>query len=138
MDFQQQKKFFLSREDKSKKGSMDKRVKNLVKKINSFPDFYTTSSCAGRIMIYEKKSAKKFDTNWIFVSHEPANFQSIKKIVVKLPKSPVWFREEPMILHVCGKNLDCAQKILDAARLCGFKRSGIMATKKRVMVEFTG
>jgi tRNA wybutosine-synthesizing protein 3 len=138
MDFERSKKAVLGRRDRSRKGSIDARVAGLVRKINSLGNFYTTSSCAGRIMVYAKRSEKKYDTDWLYVSHEPAKFSAMSKALESLPQCPVWFREEPMILHVCARSIADGQGILDLARECGFKRSGIMATGKRVMVEFTG
>ena len=46
MNFDKEKKEFLSKKDKSRKGSIDNKIKKLVNKINSLPDFYTTSSCS--------------------------------------------------------------------------------------------
>jgi len=51
MTFQKHKKDFLNKKDKSKKGSIDGEIKKLVDKINSLENYYTTSSCSGRILI---------------------------------------------------------------------------------------
>jgi len=137
MDFDNQKKQVLTREDNSKKGSIDKKVVKLCEKINSFKNYYTTSSCSGRIIIYSKKSDKKFDTDWVFVSHDMVKYSDVKKALEILPKYPTWLREEPMILHVCGRTINDAQNMLNLARLGGFKRSGLMATEKRAVIEIT-
>ncbi len=138
MDFATQKKNVLSRKDNSRKGEIDEMVASLIKKINALGNYYTTSSCAGRIMVYEKKSEKKFDTRWLYVSHELAEIEDIKKTTLKLPPNPVWFREEPMMMHICARNLENAEKMLMIARECGFKRSGMMATSRRIVMEITG
>ncbi len=49
--FVQQKKSTLSKLDKSSKGDWDKKIVNLCEKINSLENFYTTSSCSGRIVL---------------------------------------------------------------------------------------
>ena len=41
-NFQKEKSDFLSKKDKSKKGSIDKHIVKLVNSINSKEDFYTT------------------------------------------------------------------------------------------------
>jgi tRNA wybutosine-synthesizing protein 3 len=38
-------------------------------------------------------------------------------------------------LHVCCRTLEAAQELVDKAKFCGFKRSGIMSTRRRIMVE---
>lgn len=43
-------------EDKSRKGSVDDRIKDLVCLINSTDDFFTTSTCSGRIILFTNVS----------------------------------------------------------------------------------
>ncbi|MBW2966012.1 hypothetical protein KY342_02835, partial [Candidatus Woesearchaeota archaeon] len=51
MQFENQKKTFLKKIDKSKKGGIDKEIIPLVNKINNSRNYYTTSSCSGRIVL---------------------------------------------------------------------------------------
>lgn len=135
MTFETSKKTFLSKIDKSKKGSIDKEIKSLVKKINKSPNYYTTSSCSGRIVLLAKKSEKKQDAKWLFVSHKKTNLKEVKNALKKLPIYPVWFRFEPLIMHVAAKTIEDAQRLVNIARAVGFKRSGIQSTKKKITVE---
>jgi len=129
MEFENNKKTFLAKTDKSKKGDIDEKILPLVSKINSSKDYYTTSSCAGRIMVV-KAAEKKNEAEWLFVSHDV-----VKEL--KLVSEPnAWFKFEPPILHVCCRNLDFAQKLLDIARPL-FKLSGIISTSK-LIVEIRG
>lgn len=137
MEFTQEKEKVLAREDHSKKGSVDEEIKPLVALINSNQNYYTTSSCSGRIVLIVKKSDKKFDASWLFVSHNPVEFNEIKKVLENTPKHPVWFKQESCILHVCAKTLEDANKLLGVARLSGFKRSGIISINQRIMIEVT-
>ena len=75
--FAKEKSDFLKKKDKSKKGSIDKDIIGIVNLINSKKDFYTTSSCAGRIVLLEMKSRKKNDCNWIFSKHDKVNLKEI-------------------------------------------------------------
>lgn len=59
MNFSKQKQESLTKIDNSKKGSIDVDIKELVDLINKNPDYYTTSSCSGRIVVLSKKSEKK-------------------------------------------------------------------------------
>lgn len=136
MIFQEQKKKQLSLKDKSSIGSWDKKISKLCKKINKNKNYYTTSSCAGRIILI-KASEEKQPGLFIFRTHNKSKFEEIKKELEKAKKiaDSVYFKQEPCILHVACKDLDSAQYLVDKAKFCGWKRSGIMATKKRIMCE---
>jgi len=135
--FNKEKQIQLSRADFSKKGSIDSKIKKLVDKINSKKDYYTTSSCSGRIMLIAEGKTKR-DAKWIFVSHNKAKLAEMKKSLKKMPKETLWFKFEPMILHVCCDSIDSAQKMVDLAKQSGFKHSGIMSSGKRIIAELRG
>ncbi len=137
MNFLKQKRSFLQKKDKSKKASIDKEIKDLVDLINSKKNYYTTSSCAGRIVLLTKRANKK-GARWLFVSHKPIKYNQIKKALVKLPKTDIWFRMEPVILHVACSTINSAQNLLDKARAVGFKRGGIISTKRKIIIEIQG
>jgi len=52
--FRKQKFSCLSKVDLSKKGSIDVAVNDVVVFINDCDQYFTTSSCSGRIYIYEE------------------------------------------------------------------------------------
>ena len=139
MPFAKEKAGFLLKKDKSRKGSIDLKIKKLVDKINSSDNYFTTSSCAGRILILaQPKSNKKNEVQYLFVSHEKTNFNKIKKLLLakKLPKEDVWFRVESAILHIACKDTESALKLLKIAREVGFRRSGIISLgKNRATIE---
>lgn len=133
MTFQNQKKNFLKKKDKSKKSSIDAKIKNLVKKINSLENYYTTSSCSGRIMLISiSKSQKKNETKWLFVSHKKIKYSQIEQIIGKITKNDndVWLRAEPVILHIVSNNITNANNLLLIARDSGLKRSGMISINK--------
>jgi tRNA wybutosine-synthesizing protein 3 len=134
MNFQKEKKEFLTKKDKSRKGSIDIKIKKLVDKINSLEDFYTTSSCSGRILIFVKpKSNRKNEVKYLFNCHNKTNYNEIKKVKLN---GDVWFKVEGAILHVASKNIDSTKKFLNAARDIGFKRSGIISIgKSKIIME---
>ncbi len=139
MPFAKEKADFLLKKDKSRKGSIDAKIKKLVEKINFFDNYFTTSSCAGRVLLLtQPKSNKKNEAQYLFVSHEKVNFSNFKKLLKnkKLPKDDIWFRAESAILHVACKDSESALKLLNTARNVGFRRSGIISLgKNRATVE---
>jgi len=159
--FLKEKSDFLNKKDKSKKGTIDKDIIRLVNKINSKNDYYTTSSCAGRIVLLEMKSKKKNECDWIFTKHDKVKFDDINKAlndnsnneqnnnekINKLnPKTKtknsekyeIWLKQQPLILHVACRNLESAKKLLEIARKM-FRRAGIIAiTERKVTIEIIG
>lgn len=135
MTFQQDKKNTLQKKDKSKKGSIDKDIKDLVDIINSKDNYYTTSSCSGRIIILYRKTLKKIDAKWLFTSHSPVRFEDIKKVLKDLPAEKLWFKQEPAIIHVCSRSIKDAQKLVDHSKEAGFRRTGIQTTGKKILLE---
>mgnify|MGYP001617607888 CR=1 FL=1 len=143
--FAKEKNDFLKKADKSKKGSIDKYIITLVNEINSKKDYYTTSSCAGRIVLLEMKSQKKNECNWIFTKHDEITFKeinySLKKYSMKSNKKinyEIWFKQQPLILHVACRNLESAKRLLEIAREI-FRRAGIIAiTERKTTIEIIG
>ncbi|MEM2369233.1 MAG: hypothetical protein QXE93_00180 [Candidatus Pacearchaeota archaeon] len=134
--FQKEKIKALSKKDKSSKKTWDEKIKSLCDKINSMKEYYTTSSCSGRIILI-KDSSKKKKNLILFRSHNKVRFAEIKKILEKIKKrnKNINFKQESCILHVVCSNIKNAQMLVDKARFAGWKRSGIIASRKRVVCE---
>lgn len=54
--FEKQKASCLSQVDLSKKGSIDDEIMDLVQYINAKDNYFTTSSCSGRISVFSEVS----------------------------------------------------------------------------------
>jgi tRNA wybutosine-synthesizing protein 3 len=132
------KKNQLEKRDKSLKKSWDEKIKKLCDKINKYDDFYTTSSCSGRIVLLINSSEKKDDL-FIKVWHDKISFEELEKELKEIKsKELIYFKQDPCILHVACRNLERAQEIHDLAKLSGWKRCGIISSKKRFVVELNG
>ncbi len=135
--FDNEKRQALSKTDKSKKQSFDVRIKQLIKLINSKPNFYTTSSCAGRILV-ATIGDKKYKTKWLMATHEKAKNTDVKKAIANLPKQKVYLKQEGFILHIACKELKDAQGLLNLANSAGVRRRGILSIEPRIIVELSG
>lgn|SRR3989338_5029477 len=129
MTFENEKKTFLAKLDKSKKGDIDTRAIPLITTINAKKDFYTTSSCSGRVYLWQG-TGKKNETQWLSVSHDPIDpsfFQS---------KEPglIWLRYEAFIMHVACRDLAKANQLLQIARTI-YKKSSILSASNKIIVE---
>lgn len=136
--FVNNKKTFLAKLDKSKKGYLDKKVIPLLKIINSKPNYYTTSSCSGRIYLWSG-TAKKNEMKWLKVSHEliDESFFEIKSKSKNSQNSLLWLRLEDFILHVCCRDFKSANELLAAARKI-YKKSCILSFSNKLVVEIRG
>ena len=155
--FQQRKQALLTKKDKSSIGEWDNKIKKLCNTINSFPQYYTTSSCSGRIIIMvdnEKKGAGLFK----FVSHDLVEINDFLSFLAPWKNSNnlgggsstksnlkrgfetqnLKFKQEPMILHVACETLEDANHLLKIAQKAGFKKVGILALNKRIIIEING
>ncbi len=151
--FEKQKKEVLAKRDKSIKGSVDKKISGIISLINKNKDYYTTSSCSGRILLIVPD--KKRNTEWIYVSHDKIslsgeNINRIKRIIMSYIKGndkknkikrSVFLKQEGFILHVCCRDIESAKKLIGIANNVGVRRSGITSINEKsskIIVEVIG
>ena len=134
--FIQRKTAILSKLDKSSIGKWDKKIKSLCDKINALNNFYTTSSCSGRVIIMveqNKKGKDLFSKVW----HDKINFKELKKElnVLEKKKDIIKFKLEPPIVHIACRDLKNASYMLEKAKYVGFKRSSILTSERNIILE---
>lgn len=134
--FQRRKSDCLSKSDKSSIGEIDLPIVKLCEEINKNKKLYTLSSCSGRIVLI-KNLDKKQPGMFVFRTHEKIKTEEIFNALKKAEKTKetLIFKQEPPILHICCEKLGDAEKILNLARECGWKNSGIMSTRGRIVLE---
>jgi tRNA wybutosine-synthesizing protein 3 len=133
--FAKQKKHALNKLNMSvRMGDTDSEIIPLLNAINSLKDYYTTSSCAGRIQLFNDLGSKR-ESSFIACWHRKVSPIEVVKEVKAVP-GILYFKCEPPILHIAARDTEAAGRLLIAARESGFKHSGIQAIKpERVMVE---
>jgi tRNA wybutosine-synthesizing protein 3 len=133
MSFESEKITCLGKEDKSKKGEIDFKVRSLVSLINQRKDYYTTSSCSGRVYFWTG-SGKKNETVWLKVSHDliDESFLTLDDV-----QGLVWLRLEGFITHVACRNMEAADTFLQLAKK-QYKKSSLLSFRKKIIVEIRG
>jgi tRNA wybutosine-synthesizing protein 3 len=134
-NFALNKKKQLSREDRSSIGSWDKKIAGLCNKINKKKNYYTTSSCAGRVVLLKYSDTKQEDA-FLFRTHDKISFNEIKDALEKISKSYnglVEFQQSCCILHIACLTLNDAQAIVNKAKEAGWQRSGIIGGKRNIV-----
>lgn len=133
--FSKQKKHAINKLDVSiRVGDADEGILGLLKTVNSSVDYYTTSSCAGRIQLFQDLGSK-IESQPIACWHRKVEYSEVAEEFKKV-KGVLYFKCEPPILHIAARNIEAARKLLIVARESGFKHSGVQSIKpERVMVE---
>jgi tRNA wybutosine-synthesizing protein 3 len=125
----------LSMNDNSNIGIWDKKIESLCNKINKKKNYYTTSSCSGRIVLL-KFSDTKIEDAFLFRTHDKISFEELKEALESLKYNElVEFQQTSCILHVACRTIEDAVSLVKKAREAGWKRSGVMSSGSRSMVE---
>jgi tRNA wybutosine-synthesizing protein 3 len=123
-----------------KEGKADFILKELLEFIIGTKNFFTSSSCSGRIILLgiPKNGSKKeafFHRKW----HRIVLFEEVFNALKEKTSGEIWFKMESFILHLGTNSLKNCKKILKAMRKAGIKRGGIMVAKEgKFIVEAIG
>jgi len=114
-------------EDKICEGEVDKDVLPLVKKINSNSDYFTTSSCSGRIAVIEMpRLGDKENAEFLGKWHRKVDIKEVMDAFLKAnDNTTVFLLAQSPIIHVRCKNLESAVKLRNLAVESGLKYSTI-------------
>jgi len=117
-------------------GRADKGILPLLEFINSLEDFYSTSSCFGRIVLLHDLG-NKFDSSWLGKWHREVDAGEVLDAMKNPPaEGTVLFKYESVIMHLVARELEGAKKLLVITREAGYKRAGIQGLNdERYLVE---
>lgn len=135
---QQKKKALASLEKALRNGEADKKIIPVLDTLNSLPCFYTTSSCAGRIMVLEVPSVgRKREATILGKWHQKIKAQKVQECATKAKRGQMWLLAQSPIFHVGVKSIKQTDSLLSLAIGSGFKNSGIKTKGKKIIVEIT-
>jgi len=133
----QKKKALESLNEALEKGLVDSDIIPLLNKINSPENYFTTSSCSGRINIMQMPDlGDKLNAIWLGKWHSEVKIEEVLNAINKHDEGMLWFMVHSPILHVSAKTLEDAVELLNLAIACGFKHSNIKSVShKKLVVE---
>ncbi len=114
-------------------GYFDLEVAGLVNEINKDPDMYTTSSCSGRIVLYDSQmpwgaSEARVIAKW----HRCVELREVETLVSTYePKATLWLGLHSPIIHVVCRTVEKALWFLSIARKIDFKHSGVISVSSK-------
>jgi tRNA G37 N-methylase Trm5/tRNA(Phe) wybutosine-synthesizing methylase Tyw3 len=133
--------------DRSRAGRVDDDVVPLVDSLNALRDFYTTSSCAGRIILVQTCAAdpsRKYEVDWLAVTHDcaappsthcDAFWQALTTQRALTAGFEVVFKMEAPIVTVCARDIHCAAAIAHVCRIAGVKRAAVTSLQDKIIVS---
>ncbi|XP_029380819.1 tRNA wybutosine-synthesizing protein 3 homolog [Echeneis naucrates] len=130
-NFSQWKAQCLNKMDLSKKGIVDRHIEHVVSLLNDTDEFFTTSSCSGRIILIDRtpqSDVQKKNCIWLFVSHKKCTSDDLMTGLAKSSRDAV-LKFEPFVLHVQCRRLEDAQLMHAVAVNSGFRNSGLTVSK---------
>ena len=136
-DFLDGKKSALSKLKKAQnENKVDPGIQSILSIINESENYYTSSSCFGRIVLLEipsigDKKEAKFLGKW----HRTIDVDEVTSAAGKTESGQLWLLSQSPIIHITAKTNNAADKILKTAIACGFKNSGLKSIGKKIVVE---
>ena len=136
-EFLQRKQQAMAKLEKAKnEKNVDEPILPLLYVINSSEHYYTTSSCAGRIVLLElPELGDKQHATFLGKWHRTVEVQDILTAAKLATKGYLWLLAQSPILHVASCTLPRADTLLKRAIAAGFKHSGLKSTENNVIVE---
>jgi tRNA wybutosine-synthesizing protein 3 len=109
----------------------------LLEKINALSNYFTTSSCSGRISVMEMPHfGDKVNSIWLGKWHREVAVEEVLEALGKHGSGQLWFLVRSPILHVAARGLEDAVNLLNLAISLGFKYSNIKSVShKKLLVE---
>lgn len=109
-------------------GEVDKVIVPLLDKLNSQNEYFTTSSCAGRITIMDIADENlKTESNFALRWHDKIKRNNLSLALERNFKNQPWFFFEPPILHVSCSSLEAAHELIKKALGAGFKKTALLS-----------
>ena len=115
---------------------VDRKILPILSRINAHSEYYTLSSCAGRILLLQiprlgDKRHAVFLGRW----HEVTSTEEVTAAAAKATEGVLWLLGQSPILHIGAHSLQAAEVMVKLGNAAGFKNSAIRSLGKRVIVE---
>jgi tRNA wybutosine-synthesizing protein 3 len=143
----EKKKTMAELESVKSKGVVDNKVLPILEIINSNPDYYSTSSCSGRVMLIAlARPGAKSESDMLALWHDKITKKELLSAIKKWDKHQyLYFLAQPPIFHITTHNIDYAIHLRNLAESVGLKYSTIRSIKtfkkqkeQRIIVELLG
>lgn len=115
---------------------VDEGIRPILDLINKVEGFYTSSSCAGRIVLLEiPMIGDKRNARFLGVWHRTIELKELEEAANKAKSGLIWLLAQAPIIHIGVQTESLVEKMLKAAISCGFKNSAVKSRGKRFIIE---
>ena len=115
---------------------VDEEILPILQVINRSAHYYTSSSCAGRIVLLEiPKLGDKKEAVFLGKWHRTIQSIELKKAAEKATHGMLWILAQSPILHIVTDSYENADMMVKTALACGFKNSGFKSLSKKIVIE---
>ncbi len=115
---------------------VDEQILTILTRINALSQYYTLSSCSGRILLLQiprlgDKRHAEFLGRW----HQMTTVEEMTAAAAQATEGVLWLLGQSPIMHIGADSLQAAEAMVKAGNAAGFKNSAIRSLGKRVIVE---
>ena len=126
----------ISYHDALMNNEIDKMIKPILTSINAMSSYYSTSSCAGRIVLMQiPKIGDKKHALFLGKWHEPVRLKELKVSIEKYEKDQLWLLAQSPIFHIGAKDFEAADTMIHLGISSGLKHSTIKTMKDQIIIE---
>jgi len=126
-------------ENARREGVVDEPANKYLDLVNAHPDYVTSSSCYGRIILIDLPDNTKKNSEFLWKRHSTVDAEDAWAALEKSGGRFVWLKADPLILHVSCRSIGAANELLKIKGRAGMKRGGIFSiAPERVQIELEG
>jgi tRNA wybutosine-synthesizing protein 3 len=115
---------------------VDDGISQVLEQINSLNGFYTSSSCAGRIVLLQIPTiGDKCGASFLGIWHRKIAPNEFLASVSQATIGLLWLLAQSPIIHIGAETLNHANSMVKTAISSGFKNSSVKSTGKKIIIE---
>jgi len=115
---------------------VDRKILFILDLINNSGEFYTSSSCAGRIVLLQIPGiGDKRNAKFVGIWHRTIKSKEILSALKEAKSGLLWILAQPPIIHISAKSRAAADKLVKIANASGFKNSAFKSDNNNIVVE---
>lgn len=115
---------------------IDGGVSQILRQINALNGFYTSSSCAGRIVLLQIPTiGDKHAASFLGIWHRTIKAEEVLVSATQATTGLLWLLAQSPIIHIGAETLTQANSMVKTAISSGFKNSAVKSTGKKIIIE---
>lgn len=117
---------------------IDDKIIPILDILNGIEGFYTSSSCAGRIVLLQiPRIGDKKEALFLGIWHRTIISEEITSAAANATQGLLWLLAQAPILHIGAQTTELADTLVKTAISSGFKNSAMKSTGKKTVIELS-